>query len=211
MRTVIDTVQLLTGRRPNTIREVRAELVSFLKSKDADDLIVDDDIQMLFELCAIYSDIPIERLVTNQVIKELYEPTLYKRVGPRLIPLQRETDKNIIDKLANVIIDLHPDLNYVMKQHGVAFIDEVNVVFSFEQLRSVENLPAEFSGSVVFPRIKTPADRDRLIPQTYLEDKRWVFKTLRNKYSRLEGRYFTTTELMDLISDRNIITHGNYR
>jgi hypothetical protein len=211
MKAVINAVEALVGRRPNTIKEVRAELMAFLKINNAEDLIVDDDIEMLLELCSIYSEIPIEQLINKNISKELNKEELYKRVGPRMIPLQRETDKRLLKKVAEVIVDIHADLHYEFKQHGIVFIDQVNVVFSFEQIRSIEGMPNEFSGAVVFPRIKNLEDRNSLIPQSYLEDKKWTFKTLRNKYSRLEARYLTTTELMDLLTNREIITHGNYR
>lgn len=211
MKVIIDTVHALVGRRPNTMKEVRAELISFLKAKDADDLVLDDDLETLFEMCAIFSDVPTEQIITKELMKQLHQSPLYKRSGPRLIPLQRQTDQKLIAKFAEHIVALHPDLHYVFKQHGVSFIDEVNVVFSFEQIRSIQSMRNELSGALVFPRIKTAEDRDTLIPEDYLEDKRWVFKTLRNKYSRLEGRYFTTTELMDLLTNREIVTHGNYR
>lgn len=211
MKAILDTVQALVGRRPNTVKEVRAELISFLKSKDADDLVLDDDLDTLFEMCAIYSDIPTEQIITKELTKQLHQSPLYKRSGPRLIPLQRQTDQKLIEKFAQHVIAIHPDLHYTFKQHGISFIDEVNVVFSFEQIRSIKSMRSELSGALVFPRIKTKEDRDVLIPQNYLEDKKWVFKTLRNRYSRLEGRYFTTTELLDLLTNREIVTHGNYR
>lgn len=212
MKVVIDAVENITGRRPKTIQQVKAELISFLAKNHASDLIVDkDDVVMLFELAAIYSDIDTDKLINTQLLSQLSNQELYKRVGRRLIPKQRSTDLFIIEKIAETVIGLHPDLHYIIKKHGISFVDDINVVFSFEQIRSIENFPKEHSGVIIFPRIRTKQDRDKIIPLKYLNDKVWTFKTLRDKYSRLDGRYFTTAELYDLITNRQIITHGNYR
>lgn len=211
MRLIIDVVEKITGVRPKNHKQIKGELIAFLNEKGAGDLVVDDDIQMLIEMCIVYSDLSSSEIITRELLDELYEKPLYKRVGPRLIPKTRLTDKRVVEKFAELIVSLHPDLHFTLKKHGVAFLDDINVVFSFEQFRAVEDVPNEYSGWLVFPRIRTAEDAATLIPENYRDDKKWVFKTLRKKYSRLEGRYFTITEALDLLTNRKIITHGNHR
>lgn len=210
MQAIINSVHKLTGNKPNTLLEVSSELKSFLRKNDAEDLIDDEnDIELLLELCCIYSDFEIEELMNDQVIGDIYKLDEYKRVGRRLSPTIYSGDMKIMKKIGQLIIDLNPDLSPIINKRGISFIDNVNVVISFDNLRAIENMPTEYSGRVLFHRIKDESTKLDIIPSNYLRDKTWTFH--KGRYPKLEGRYFTTTELLDLVANRNLITHGNYR
>jgi hypothetical protein len=207
---LFNAIEKITGTYPKTIPQARAEMTAFLRLHNAEDLLVDDDIEMMLELCSIYSDVPTQEILSNEVMDELLQEPLYKRIGSRLVPQLRITDGRVVTKIGETIHNIHSDLHFIIKKHGIAILDNTNVVFSFEQLRPVEDIINEYSGVIIFPRIRTQEDLEKLIPQNYKKSKRWAFRTIRNKYSRLEGRHFTITEMLDLITDRKIITHGNH-
>jgi hypothetical protein len=173
----------------------------------AEDLILDDDLAMLFEIALIYSDLDLDdsMVIVNKAILDVGNPE-YIRTGKMLFPKKEKEDQKVIDKFSEAICSLHLDLHHQLKDKGVCYIDDTNVVFTFENLRPIVGMPNEYSGVVVLNRIKTQEDLDKIIPNRY-RNKKWVFL---GKYNRCQGSYFTTTELLDLVSDRKIITFDRY-
>lgn len=209
MQAIISSVHKLTNTKPNTLLEIISELKSFLRQNDAEDLIVDEnDIEFLLELCCIYSELEVEEIINDKVIGEINKLGEYKRIGRRLSPTIYPRDKNILTKIGQAVVDLNPDLSFIINKRGLAFIDNVNVVLSFDNLRNIQNMPNEYNGRVLFHRVKSEEVKQKIIPSNYLRDKTWVFH--KGRYPKLEGRYFTTTELLDLVANRKVISYGNY-
>jgi len=205
-----DIASKIVGKDLSTATELQvvAELKVFITKADAADLILDDDVEVLFEIALIYSDLDSSELMTkvSKEVLNIHTPE-YIRVGKTLRPDTVAADKRKMKKFATTMCGLHSDLNYQIKKSGVVFLDDTNAVFSFEQWRSLEGLPHEHSGKVILNRVHDQKTLEKLVPKKYLEQKKWEFLT---KYKRCEGTYITETELLDLMLNREIITFSRY-
>lgn len=184
-------------------KQVKSELKIFIANNGAEDLLVDDDLTTLFEIAAIFADRNVDDVVSAINKSEDSKPPKYKRVGKTLQPNENSKDKRLVTKIAEDVCNMHLDLDYLYKDKGLGFLDAVNTVISFERLRQIEDMPNEYSGTVTLHRIKNKADLSKVVDERYLKSKQWSFL---GKHNRCEGKYFTVTELLDLISTRKIIT-----
>jgi len=186
--------------------QIKSELQLFIKNEGGEDLLIDDEFTTLIELTCVFGGFDFDETLhqVNDILNS-QAPT-YKRTGKVLTPKSNNKHKSIIQKIGDDICNMHLDLHWEFKDKGICFIDRVNVVFSFEHLRQIEGMPNEYSGNVILNRIKTQQQLESTIDPRYI-NKKWVFL---GKHNRCDGRYFTVTELMDLISNRKIITFDQY-
>jgi len=206
-------VTKITNTVPNNIEQCKAELINFLRKHRVDDLIIDpDNIEELLELSQGYSDLKMIEVLSPKVIAEienLYEgKEIYERVG-KVVETDRATIHTAsINKLCQSIIKLHPDLTYrlIQKKQYVSFYDNEGLIFEYGNMKEISNTK-DVSGSILFHRIKLEEIND-IIPDKYLKEKVWAKVNPKDKFITTE--YYTFTELLDLIANRKIVTHGNY-
>jgi len=205
-----DIASKLTGKnlQDATENQIKSELKLFIKDNGGEDFLIDDDLITLIELAAIYSDVTdIDAKIADVQAEQNNQPLpTYKRVGCVL----RTADpkhKKIVEKIAELICNFHLDLTFVIKDKGIALIDATNAVFTFENLRQIEGMSTEYSGIVTLSNIKTDEELQKVVSPQYYRDKTWDFL---GRLKRCEGKYFTVTELLDLVADRKIITFDRY-
>jgi len=213
MKPVFDAVFKITKIRPKSLQSAKAELLDFLRQNDAIDLVVDDsDIVTLLELSTIYSDVDVESVLTRDVLQLLKSSDVhYDRIGHRLIPLYAETDKKIVIEFANKVLKLHPDLNYQLSPRGIKFYDDVGLVLDVSEIRAVDGI-ADYSTTVCFCRYKSTDLLDNF-PEHYVTSRRWRLDYFYGDKDHVRGllvRYLLFSEIFDIISNRKIITYGNY-
>lgn len=213
MKPVFDAVFKVTKVRPKSIQSARAELLDFLRQNDAIDLVVDDsDIVTLLELSTIYSDVDAESVLTRDVLQLLKSSDVhYERIGRRLTPLYSETDKKIIREFANKVLRIHPDLNYQFSSRGIKFYDDIGLVMDISEIRAVDGI-ADYSTTVCFCRYKS-MDLLNMFPEHYVTSRKWRLDYFYGDKDHIRGllvRYLLFSEIIDIISNRKVITYGNY-
>ena len=192
-----------------TSTQITSELKVFIAENGGEEFLLDDDLYTLFELAFIYSETENIDQKLNEIQTDLLQLNnpIYKRIGKLLRPKVNKEQKRIIEKMAQDICRFHLDLNYKLKEKGVCFIDSTNAVFTFESLRQIEDMPNEYSGIVSLSKIKNNKQLQKVVDPRYIKSKDWSFRGSRK---RCEGKYFTFTELLDLITNRKIITFDRY-
>lgn len=207
MINTVNFIEKICGRRPKTINQIKSELKSFLGQKGLVEIaLLEEDLDTLIELCGIYLDD--ESLITDELLSEvaqLNERIHVGRVG-KFMRFDTPEQKKFARNIANQIINVHTDLQFVYSKNSIIFIDKVNTVFTMTHIRKFDDDYDGFTCSIILNRITTEQDK-QLIPSEYLHNKNWRW-TFSNKM--LIGSFFSLIEIIYLLIDRKIITHENY-
>lgn len=187
--------------------QLRSELKVFIINNGGEDLLIDDEIETLCELANVYTSTPISDIeisINNHI--EGRENVVYERIGP-ILRTNDSSSTLVMKKIGKYICDTHLDLHFILKKEGICFLDKVNVVFSFERVRQIKDMPHEYSGELILNRVKSEDQLINVIDPKYHSQKDWHFF---GKHNRCRGKYFTITELIEATLNRKIITFDPY-
>lgn len=211
MNILLDTCEAITGKRPKEVKQIHAELIHFIRENDAEGMIIDkNDLLNLFELSAIYcSTSNASELITDDLLYYFKSQELDQVVteGKYLRPLENKNHLMICERLGKSVQSFHMDLTYKVTKLGVVFYDTFGAVFSYTNIKRIKGRPNETYAILTLNRIKDDKVRDEIVPQDYLAKKKWSY-SVQKKFA--VGKFFTSNELLECISDRKIITYGQY-
>ena len=213
MIAVIDACEKITGTRPKTLEQVRAELLRVARDNDVDSFFEnDDDLMMMFEVTAVFApELNVSEIITDELVAFLTKKNV-KTDGKVLTPLKNKKHKDMVKRVGEAIQISHPDLTFKVTEKGLTVLDDLNTVLHFNNLRRMQNRPTEVVGRLVLIRVRKKEDLDNVVMPEYLNGKNWKFMTmyLEGNESCAVGTFFTSMELLDLLSDRKIISHDSY-
>lgn len=210
INSIIQSCSKITGVESTTIESCKAELINFLRKENAEDLILDiDDLEHILQLCCLYANIPMSDVLTESTIYEIAalapKEELYKRVGNKI---KLVDDPHRFNAIAQKITRMHPDLNYKLTEHQyrIRFYDNNGLVFEYGDFYAILAFK-ELSGSLTFHRFKLN-EKAKVIPEPYLSDKAFVIDEGKKN---VKVSFFTETEALDLLMNRNVITYGDFK
>jgi len=202
---VVESVFDLTGYRPSTKEEIVKYLKSYLNQKGVGEFIVDNDITTLFELCSVWADFQLNPELYDAI--KFQSKLSFRRIGRKLMT-ESEGDKKVIDELiVSSVLTYFPYLKVSYSKGSVSFIENSNTVLRCNLIMHVESLGREISFLVYLPRIHDMYTLKHVVSKKFLgEPFKWEFN---GKQKRCEGRWVTSEQLIDLLSNKGVLALEN--
>ena len=202
---IVEKVFEITGLKPSTKDDVVKYLRSFIIESGGKDFLIDEDIETLFQLSAIWSDVDIPSEVYEAI--KFQDKLMLRRVGKSLMAYIDNDLKIMKSHIIDNVLIRFPYLDVDYDKGNVSFINKTNLVLQCKMIMRVESLGKEISFLVYLPRIHDMYTLKQYVDPKFLQEPfRWVFK---DKQKRCEGRWITSTQLTDLLSNKEILVLEN--